>query len=162
VRNRFFNFAVVCSGVIYCLALAACFIAGKIDPRKEFLSLGRNFHLSFDTNGSDPMLEIFNDANMGPYIGGPWSILSGGNGYPAFPKTSGFRFVGMNFRLVHRPNSQTTWSLSVSLLYFLISSAILPIIWLANKSPQRRRGFPIDCKSTVPSSENLKPQQVQQ
>jgi hypothetical protein len=158
VLNRAFNLAVIGSGALFCFAIAACFIAGNIDPRKEFLSLGEGFHLSLNVWESSPRLEIFNDANFGPYSGRIWAVSSPMRGSPTFPKIVDFGFADIYFQLGRWQNGQRLWSLSVSLLYFVVLSAILPIVWLVRHSRCQHRGFPMDTKPKLQLPENPQPQ----
>ncbi len=131
MANRLLNIAALGSATIFCLIIVAWLIAGHFDPRRQFVSLSRECHLSIDHRGEDGRLEIFNDANYGPYAG---SIIAF-TGDPNGPSISGFGdTAGIYYRLIRWPNGTSLWTLSVSLSYPLIVAAVLPAIWLFRRS----------------------------
>jgi hypothetical protein len=129
MRKRLLNIAAACSALAFCVFLAACFIAGAINSAKTFLRLGRDVHISLDVRSGDPRLEIFNDTRYGPYRG---SIVEvSGPGRPSQVKSVGFDFLGVYYRRFRWPNGTTLCTLSLSLVYFVVLSAVLPFAWLA-------------------------------
>jgi hypothetical protein len=120
----------------------ACFLAGSVDPVKQFLSLRRDFQVSIDQRPYGPALEVFNDASYGPYCG---SIISlSGPGQPSEVKSGGFAFPGVYYRHFRWPNGTTLWTLSLSLVYLVVLSAVLPFAWLIRRSRRSRRGSAVE------------------
>ncbi len=142
MANRLFNVAAICSTAAFCASLAGCLLAGSVDPARQFLSLGRGCHTSIDVRSSDPRLEIFNDATYGPYRGSIIEVTA--PGHPSQVKSAEFDFLGIYYRHIRWPNGATLWTLSISLVYFAVMSAVLPIVWIVRRSRRPRRGFPVD------------------
>lgn len=136
IANRLFNVAAICSMIALCALLAACFVAGHVNPAEQFLSLGRDLHVSIDVRRSDPRLEIFNDASHGPYRGSIIEITA--PGHASQIESTAFDSLGVYYRHFRWPNDTTLWTLSLSLVYFVVLSAMLPFVWIIRHS--RRRG----------------------
>lgn len=80
MSNRLLNLAALGSAAAFFLALVAWMMAGRIDPREQFVSLSRDCHLSVDARGADARLEVFNDTSYGPYRGSIIGIAGDPNG----------------------------------------------------------------------------------
>jgi hypothetical protein len=136
--NRLFNSSAICSTITLCALLSACLFAANVNPAKQFFSLGRGFHISIDVRGSDPRLELFNDASYGPCGGSIIDIT--GLGHPSRVKSASLDFPGVYYRHFRWPNGATLWTFSLSLHYFVACSAVLPIAWLTRRRQRARRG----------------------
>jgi len=99
---------------LYCVDLTK-------DHRVNFIQFGPRICLTLVSRGLDCRIVFFDDPSLGPYQG---SIVSLGDGQET--KTTAFGDTwGIYYRKFQRTDG--TWStLSVSLLYALIGSAILP------------------------------------
>src|SRR5438046_1197968 len=69
MKSRAFNVIALCSAVLFFMSVVAWLAAWKIDPQKEFVSLGGNSHFSLGASGADARFVAFNDAGYGPYSG---------------------------------------------------------------------------------------------
>ena len=137
VAKRLFNIAAICSAVA-CLAFAAaCLLAASVDPVTRFLTLHQNLHLSIDQRPYGPALEVFNDANYGPYRGSIISVSA--PGLPSEVKSTGLDFVGVYYRDFRWPNGMTLWTLSLSLIYLVVLGAVLPATWVIRRLRRSRR-----------------------
>jgi hypothetical protein len=137
VANRLFNVAVLGSAAIFCLIVGAWLMAGNLDPRRQFVSLSQGCHFSMKACGMDSRLVIFNDATFGPYAGSIIAIAGTPNG----PSVSGFGdTAGVYYRLIRWPNGHSFRTLTLSLFYPLIVTAILPTIWIVRRSRPRVPG----------------------
>jgi hypothetical protein len=136
VSKWFFNIFVVCSTILLLLFLATCLFAGNVDPIKRHLSLSHGCHLSIDTSLFGPSFEIFNDADYGPYRGSIIEVT--GPRHSLQVKATGFIFPGIYYRLFRWPNGTSLWTVSLSLVYPLLFSAILPVVAFARYVRRRR------------------------
>ncbi|QOV87379.1 hypothetical protein [Humisphaera borealis] len=143
--NRLFNLASLLSAIAFCVVVvawvAAAGIDPGIDPRKQFLSVSPDFHVSLGARGADARVKVFNDSTYGPYAG---SIV-GFAGDPNGPTTSGFGdFAGVYYRMIRWPNGSSLWTLSLSLFYPLLAASALPIAWRVRRWRRSRKGFALD------------------
>lgn len=141
--NRFFNVAVSLSAVAFCLFVIAWFAASNVDPCKQFASISSGCHLSVDARDADARLVVFSDPSYGLYSGSIIGIAGDPNG----PNVYGIGDVaGIYFRMVRWPDGKSLWTLSLSLVYPLLASLVLPVVWLIGRARQRGRGFPVEAK----------------
>jgi hypothetical protein len=131
VANRLYNVGAICSGVVFCLLLAASMAAYHVDPRKRFLSPRPGVHITIDSRFG-PAIEVFSDASYGPYTGSIISISAPGKA--ASVRSEGFDGIGVYYRCFRWPGGTSLWTLSVSLIYFLALSAVPPVIWIARRA----------------------------
>jgi len=124
------------------LTVIAWLAAGAIDPRKQYVSLSPGCHVSVNLWGNvDARLEVFNDANYGPYSGS----ITGVAGSPLNPTESAFGdSAGVYYRHFRYPNGAVLWTLSLSLVYPLVASMPLLLVWYLRRTNRQRRGFSID------------------
>ena len=140
-KARVLNFTSCLSAAVFFLLIVAWLLASGVDSRRQFLRLSRGCHLSIDAWGADARLEIFNNASYGPYRGSIVDIIAG---RPSSVQMIGFGDqAGIYYRWIHWPSGQTTWTISLSLLYPLLAASVLPIIWSARRLRGNRRGFPV-------------------
>ena len=142
MASRLFNIAVICSTIICCVFAAACFVADRIDPVKQFVGLGRDVQISVDRRPYGPALEIFNDSAYGPYTGSIISVSSPGK--PSGIQSSYFDFPGVYYRHFLWPDGTTLWTLSLSLIYLAVFSAVLPLTWCIARWRRKRGSETID------------------
>ncbi len=157
---RLFNFTTVCCGILFCAILVAWFVTGDVKPEKQHLSLSRDCHVSISEFLGGRRLSFFSYARWGPSLEGIWAVsgkddppnetavyLGGAAGYIRDPsiRINWFDAPGIYFRLRQPTNGQSMWSLSVSLWYPLISSGVLPGVWMARRMGRNRRarGFAV-------------------
>jgi len=146
--RRLLNIASMLSAVVCCLIVMACMMAGHVDPRKHFVSFSHDSHLSIDGRGTDARLEVYSDLTVGPYHGGIIGMSSAKYEYPTVdptgPRVWAFGdTAGIYFRMFRWPSGKSLWTLSISLLYPLAASCILPIVWFTLRRQARRQGFPL-------------------
>lgn len=65
------------------------------------------------------------------------------------PSHKEFNAPGIYYRWFGWSDGSSLWTLSLSLYYFVILSAILPALWLLLRSRQSRRGFPVDVRASA-------------
>jgi hypothetical protein len=141
LTNRLFNITAAVSTIAFCVIVIAWIAAGRVDPRKQFISLSTTCHVTIDARGADARLEVFNDASYGPYSGSIIAIA----GDPNRPKVSGVGDVaGIYYRMIRWPNGASLWTLSLSLAYPLVVATVLPALWVIRRSRHRGRGFPVE------------------
>jgi hypothetical protein len=135
MANRLLNLAALGSAAVFCLVLVAWAMAGRIDPRRQHVSLSRDCHVSIDAHGADSRLEVFNDADYGPYCGSIIGIAGDPNG----PTVAGFGdTAGVYYRSIQWPTGRSLWTFSLSLCYPLVVTAVLPIFYLVRRLRRRR------------------------
>ncbi len=143
METRAFNLAAVGSAAAFVLVLAAWAVAGRVDPRRHFVSLSHGCHLGLDRRGADARLEVFSDPTYGPY-GGSTLGMAGAASDPTAPTVSGFGDVaGVYYRVIRWPQGGSLWTFSISLLYPLSLAAFVPAIWLLRRARRSGRGFEV-------------------
>jgi hypothetical protein len=156
--KRFHQSILIASTIVFGLSLAMCSMAGSIDPRQHFVTLAPNCYISIGAWPGGPRVEVFNNSAYGPYqgsiidISGP--IRQTGPKKRSSVTITGFGdFYGIYYRIARWLNGASLWTLSVSLIYFLVASAILPLAWLVRwwkrRSPQIRPGFPVEPQQSL-------------
>jgi len=149
MATRLFNLSASLSAAACCLLVAASPSASNVDPRKQFLSLSRGCHFSIDARGADARLALFDNAAYGPYSGSIIAITSPGR--PSGVRVTSFGdTAGVYYRFIRWPDGRSLWTLSLSLLYPLAASALLPIIWLIRRPYRPRRDFPVHLEDIAP------------
>ncbi len=152
------NIAGMLSAVVFWLIVMAWMTAGHVDPRKHFVSFGRDCHLSIDAWGAAARLEVFNDSYYGPYSGSIIGFSSAKSPAvdPNGPRVWAFGdTAGIYFRRFRWPSGKSLWTLSISLLYPLALSCILPIVWFTSRRRASRYGFPL--QSSAPGKHQADP-----
>lgn len=129
MTNRPIRIATLASVLMFGLVIAGWREAGRVDPRREFLSLSSKLHITLTTFGpADARLTFFNDTNYGPYQG---SIIH--VGFPSDPNepsvTSIGDTAGVYYRKIWWPDGLMVWTLSLSLFYPLAASTVLPMVF---------------------------------
>lgn len=141
MTTRVFNIAVILSTILFCLIVVAWIAGHWIDPRSEFVSISNSCHVSISTVRWDARLHFFNDSSYGPYSGSIIGIAGDPNG----PKVTGFGdTAGIYVRWIRWRDGYLLWTFSLSLVYLLTASTILPLVWIIRRSRREREGFPID------------------
>ena len=134
MARRLFNTAAIGSATLTFVVLVAWLFAGFVNPCHHFVSFSDDCHFSIAARGVDARLEVFNNAEYGPYGGSVVGFV----GSPNLPTVSGIGdFAGIYFRRLQWPNGDLIWTLSLSLVYPLLISVVLPAIWLARRRRQR-------------------------
>jgi len=158
--ERLFKFGTICSWISCVLILLAWVLTGKLDPRKHYLTLWPDCHVSVSDFCGLQRVSFFNYPPWGPSVTGTFFVtgkgdpplpgkryLGGAAGWTAHPslKLSWLDAPGIFYRRVQLSTGQPIWALSVSLWYPLVPSAILPAIWSIQQLIRRRarRGFAV-------------------
>jgi hypothetical protein len=144
MRNLVFSLLVLCSTIVFIATIIAWSVAWRVSPRQEFVSVSSDCHFSIDArsfagnDGLEARLEIYNDASYGPYSGSIIAVTFPGK--PMLdPKEIAFGdTAGIYYRNFHWKNGARLWTLSLSLIYPLIASLILPAIRLFRRRRKTR------------------------
>jgi hypothetical protein len=140
MANRLLNFAAVVSGAIFLLVLAAWFVAGRIDPRTQCVTVP-GMRISVDAGGRDRRLEVYHGSICGLYSD---TFTDTVRGDPRERVSKLGDVAGIFFYRIRWPNGVVWWTLSLSLLYPLAVASVLPAWSLIRRSRHPRRGFPVD------------------
>ena len=139
MTNRLLNLAAILSTIFLVVLIVAWFVAGEVQPTEKHLSLSSGCYLSIDAWGpsrTDARLEIFNDAQYGPYRGSIIEIA--GPNYPSrISKITFGDTAGIYYRYFRWPDDRKLWTLSLSLIYPALVALAAPILCLVH---QIRRG----------------------
>lgn len=138
--------ATVISAASLAATLVLAIASYGLDPQRDRVSFGDDFHIAVRTVACDVRLTFFNDAEYGPYVG---SIidLSGGRttGPPEALKHYFGDTAGIYYRDFQWPDdsvlwpNRRLWTLALSLWYPAILFAILPVWWWVRRGRGRRR-----------------------
>jgi hypothetical protein len=136
------------STAVFAACVAAFFLSGSLDSRRQFVTVCSGVHVSMDQRAGSGWIYFFNDTNTGPFLNGIVSIATQGpHRYrPPDPVADVIEnFAGIHYRMVRWRNGHMLRTLAVSMYYPLAFSTILPIVWLLRRlaRPPRRRGFPV-------------------
>jgi hypothetical protein len=123
------------------LLLSAC--SFRLDPRESRLSLGPACHIGVCQRiGGNSLgrLVLFSDGKYGPYRGSLIALSDGKGGSmpPIDRRVSWGDSCGIYFRYWRWANGPAVWTLTVSLWYPLLLSAVLPAFCVGRRARFRR------------------------
>lgn len=116
---------------VVCLVLSVSIFAASfiLNPKSQYLSLGKSLHVSAESRGLDSRVVIFNDSEFGPYHGSTLGIEE-----DTFPQKKGFGDTwGVYYRQFEWPDS-TLWTLTVSVWYPIVIFAIIAATFFARRN----------------------------
>jgi hypothetical protein len=133
---RLFNFAALLSTAVLVLLLFVWADAERIYPKRHTVSPSDDFHLCIRANGTNSLLQVYNDEAFGPYADGMYMAFL----VPNAPKYSGFGYTaGIFYRQIKYHNGHRDWALYMNMAYPLLSASLLPLSWTFWKFRLRRQ-----------------------
>lgn len=145
MATRLFNLAAAMSAVAFCLAAVVFLPHGSFDPREHCLSVPGGLHFGLAGPAEDRALVIYNHRVFGPYMG---SVIGVG-GASNVPVATGFGEVaGIYIRNLRWSDGTSVWTLSLSMMYVLGVTVLLPLVWVLRRRHRRQRGFAVTVQST--------------
>lgn len=138
MRRRAFNVLTVCSATLFFALAARDFLIRDVH---RSIQLCPGVCVGLTSSYGAPRVEAFNDPKSGPYRGGIIEMVA--HGQQGRVQQSGFNFLDVYVRHLRWPDGKKVWTLSFGVIYIVIASATIPVIWLVRRFRRTRRGFPV-------------------
>jgi hypothetical protein len=114
------------------ISLLLLLVAPFLNPADNYLSFGRDFHVSAECRKFDSRIVFFNDTAYGPYRGSVIGLSDDdGNAYPPLQRQLAFGGAWGVFYRYFRWTDATLWTLTVSLWYpiVILSAIVIGVTW---------------------------------